>query len=77
MKANRYAAAILAITAVAFGSQAAAETPNAVPEQAFTSGKSCAEVGAELARYKRQGVNPRSTSHTSCAALPARPTVPT
>ena len=52
MQANQYAAAILAITAAAFASQVGAETPNAVPEQAFFSSKSRVGVGAELAQFK-------------------------
>ena len=63
MKTNQYAAAILAITAAAFASQGTAETPNAVPEQAFSSGKSRLDVGAELAQYRQQGVNPWSMSY--------------
>lgn len=60
---NRYAAAILALSAAAFGGQVLAETPNAVPEQKFVSSKSRADVQAELAQYKQAGVNPWSTSY--------------
>jgi hypothetical protein len=60
---NRYAAALLAVSAAAFGGQALAESPNAVPEQAFVASKSRADVQAELAQYKQAGVNPWSTSY--------------
>jgi fructose-bisphosphate aldolase class 1 len=60
---NRYAAAVLAVSAAAFGGQALAESPNAVPGQQFVSGKSRAEVQAELAQYKQAGVNPWATSY--------------
>ena len=61
---NRYAAALLAISAAAFGGQALAESPNAVPEQQkFVSAKSRADVQAELAQYKQAGVNPWSMSY--------------
>lgn len=60
---NRYAAALLAVSAAAFGGQVLAETPNAVPEQQFVSAKSRADVQAELAQYKQAGVNPWSTSY--------------
>jgi Domain of unknown function (DUF4148) len=60
---NRYAAALLAVSAAAFGGQALAESPNAVPEQQFVSGKSRAEVQAELSQYKQAGVNPWATSY--------------
>ena len=60
---NRYAAALLAVSAAAFGGQALAESPNAVAEPAFVSAKSRAEVQAELAQYKQSGVNPWATSY--------------
>ena len=60
---NRFAATLLAVTATAFAGQVLAESPNAVPEQAFTSAKSRAEVQAELAQYKQAGVNPWSTQY--------------
>ncbi|KQT11134.1 DUF4148 domain-containing protein [Ramlibacter sp. Leaf400] len=60
---NRYAAALLAVSAAAFGGQVLAETPNAVPEQKFVSTKSRADVQAELAQYKQAGVNPWATSY--------------
>ena len=63
MKNNQYAAAILAITAAAFASQVTAENSNAVPEQASSSSKSRLDVGAELAQYWQQGVNPWSMSY--------------
>jgi hypothetical protein len=62
MKANRYALAVLAVSAAAFGGQALAETPNAVPEQPFVSTKTRAEVQAELAQFKQAGVNPWSAT---------------
>ena len=60
---NRFAATLLAVSATAFAGQVLAESPNAVPEQAFTSAKSRAEVQAELAQYKQAGVNPWATSY--------------
>lgn len=57
MQANRFATAILAVSAAAFAGGALAETPNAVPEAQFTSTKSRAAVQAELAQYKQAGVN--------------------
>src|SRR4051812_22701191 len=63
MQVNRFAAAVLAISSIAFGGAALAETPNAVAEKAFVSTKARAEVQAELAQYKQEGVNPWSTSY--------------
>ena len=63
MNANRFATAVLAISAAAFGGAALAESPNAVPEQPFVSAKSRDAVRAELAQYKQAGVNPWSTSY--------------
>jgi len=60
---NRFAATVLAVSAAAFAGQVLAESPNAVPEQAFNSAKSRAEVQAELAQYKQAGVNPWATSY--------------
>lgn len=60
---NRFAITLLAVSAAAFGGQALAESPNAVPEQAFTSAKSRAEVQADLAQFRQAGVNPWSTSY--------------
>ena len=60
---NRFAATLLAVSAAAFAGQVLAESPNAVPEQAFTSTKSRADVQAELAQYKQAGVNPWATSY--------------
>lgn len=60
---NRYAVALLAVSAAAFGGQALAESPNAVPEPQFVSAKSRADVQAELAQYKQAGVNPWSTQY--------------
>jgi fructose-bisphosphate aldolase class 1 len=66
---NRYAVALLAVSAAAFGGQALAESPNAVAEQQFQGGKSRAEVQAELAQYKQAGVNPWSISHNPLRAF--------
>lgn len=59
---NRNIASILAITAAAFAGNALADdiTIDTTP---FTSTKSRAEVQAELAQYKRAGVNPWSTQY--------------
>lgn len=51
------------VLAASFAGSAFAESPNAVPEAAFTSSKSRAEVLAELQAYKQAGVNPWSTSY--------------
>ena len=63
MNAKNLAASVLAVAAAAVAGQAFAETPNAVPEQQFTSTRSVAQVQAELAQYKAAGVNPWSTSY--------------
>ncbi len=63
MQANRFAAAVLAVSAAAFGGAALAESPNAVPDAPFVSTKSRDAVQAELAQYKQAGVNPWSTSY--------------
>jgi hypothetical protein len=62
MQANRIAA-ILAVSTAAFSGAAFAESPNASVEQAFTSSTSRAAVQAELAQYKKDGVNVWSTSY--------------
>ena len=54
---------ITAILAAGFAGAALAETPNAVPEAPFVSAKTRAEVQAELAEYKRAGVNPWSIGY--------------
>ncbi|MCD6078034.1 MAG: hypothetical protein K0R89_1972 [Ramlibacter sp.] len=51
-----------AVLASAFAASAFAETPTIVTEP-FVSTKSRAEVQAELAQYKRAGVNPWSTQY--------------
>src|SRR5690606_21467267 len=51
------------VLAATFAGSAFAETPNAVPEAAFTASKSRAEVMAELQAYKQAGVNPWSTTY--------------
>lgn len=51
------------VLAASFGGSAFAESPNAVPEAAFTSTQSRAQVLAELHAYKQAGVNPWSTSY--------------
>lgn len=51
------------VLAAAFAGSAFAESPLAVPEAAFTSTKSRADVLAELQAYKQAGVNPWSTSY--------------
>ena len=51
------------ILASSFAGAAFAETPNAVPEPAFVSTQSRAQVLAELHAYKQAGVNPWSTKY--------------
>ena len=71
---NRFAATLLAVSAAAFAGQVLAESPNAVPEQAFTSTKSRADVQAELAQYKQAGVNPWATSYNPLRAFKSNTT---
>lgn len=49
--------------AATFAGSAFAETPNAVPEPAFVSTQSRAQVLADLHAYKQAGVNPWATSY--------------
>lgn len=63
MQANRFALAVLAVSAAAFGGQALAETPNAVPQAQFVSAQSRDAVQADLAQYKKAGVNYWSTTY--------------
>ena len=56
--------------AAAFAGNAFAESPNAgVVNDNFVSGKTRAEVQAELAAYKRSGVNPWSTQYNPLRAF--------
>lgn len=71
---NRYAAALLSLTAAAFSGQVLAETPSAVPEQPFVSVKTRAEVRAELAQYKQAGVNPWSIAYNPLHAFKSNTT---
>ncbi|MEJ8840023.1 DUF4148 domain-containing protein [Ramlibacter sp. AN1133] len=66
---NRYAAALLAVSAAALCGQVLAETPTAVPEQPFVSVKSRVDVQAELAQYKQAGVNPWSMHYNPLRAF--------
>jgi hypothetical protein len=63
MNAKNLIATVFAVAAASVAGQALAESPNAVPEQKFTSTKSRADVQAELAQYKAAGVNPWSMSY--------------
>ena len=59
---NRTIASLIAISAVAFASQAFADDIT-VDTTNFASARSRAEVQADLASYKQAGVNPWSTQY--------------
>jgi hypothetical protein len=56
------------LLATAFAGSAFAETPTIASEQ-FVSGKTRAEVQAELAAFKQSGVNPWSTQYSVLRAF--------
>jgi hypothetical protein len=60
---------ITTIIAASFAGSALAESPLASGTETFVSTKSRAEVQAELAQFKKAGVNPWSTSYNPLAAF--------
>lgn len=61
--------ALFLASAAAVAGQAFAETPDAIAQARFVSGKSRAEAQAELAQFKAAGVNPWSTTYNPLRAL--------